>query len=115
MPIGELTSREAVERALDEFDELGREAFLKRYGYGHAKTWFVERDGKLYDSKAIAGVAVGFEHPDRGPMRNDEFSGGERSVKGRLERLGFTVVDHSEVNPEATQTTSAWLFQSNPK
>jgi MoxR-like ATPase len=115
VPIGELTSREAVERALDEFDELGREAFLKRYGYGHAKTWFVERDGKLYDSKAIAGVAVGFEHPDRGPMRNDEFSGGERSVKGRLEGLGFTVVDRSDNESEEAIGAHVWLFQSNPK
>jgi hypothetical protein len=43
VPTGELTSREAVERALDEFDKLGREAFLERYGYGYAKTWFVIR------------------------------------------------------------------------
>jgi 5-methylcytosine-specific restriction protein A len=69
---------------MDEFDELGRDPFLAKYGYGHAKRYFVRRNGKLYDSKAIAGVAVGFQYPDRGPMLNSEFSGGEGSVVRRL-------------------------------
>ena len=34
MPISALTSREAVLAALDEFDHLGREAFLRKYGFG---------------------------------------------------------------------------------
>ena len=110
MPIGELTSSDAVERALAEFDELGRDAFLAKYRFGRAKRWYVERDGRLYDSKAIAGVAIGYQHPERGPMWNNEFSGGERSVKAKLEALGFTVVDR----PEGADSRQAWLFQSNP-
>lgn len=38
------------------------------------------------------GAAVGFEHPDVGPLANDEFSGGEHGAKGKLEELGFDVV-----------------------
>src|SRR5215210_8029197 len=51
MALAELTSSTAVERALDEFDLMGREAFLTNYGFGRARRYFVRRDGKYYDSK----------------------------------------------------------------
>jgi hypothetical protein len=76
MPLADLTSREAVESALNEFDEIGREAFLAKYGFGRARRYFVRRDGRYYDSKAIVGAAVGFEHPDRGPMHQQRGRGG---------------------------------------
>ena len=56
MSLALLTSPEAVLEAMREFDELGREGFLAKYGYGPAKAFFVEQDGHLYDSKALAGV-----------------------------------------------------------
>jgi hypothetical protein len=89
--LSDLTDASAVERALNEFDELGRDSFLAKYGFGKARNYFVVRDGRRYDSKAIVGAAHGFQHPDRGTLRNDEFSGGEDSVKRTLERLGFVV------------------------
>ncbi|HEV2596449.1 MAG TPA: DUF3578 domain-containing protein [Sphingomicrobium sp.] len=88
MSINLLSSRQAVLDAIDEWDELGRDAFLERYGYGPAKSYFVQQDGKLYDSKALTGVALGKQFPQRGPLRNNEFSGGE-GVKQKLESLGF--------------------------
>ena len=54
-----------------------------------ARTW---HNGRAYDSKAIAGVAYGFEHPDKGWLRADEFSGGLRTLVGKLSKLGFVVV-----------------------
>lgn len=72
MPISDLTSPDAVEAALAEFDQLGRDAFLKQYGFGRARRYFVSRGGNHYDSKAIVGAAVGFEHPDRGPLLHTE-------------------------------------------
>ncbi len=59
MAISELTSREAVLTALDEFDRIGRKDFLEKYGFGPARSYFLRRDAKLYDSKAIVGAAVG--------------------------------------------------------
>ncbi len=44
------------------------------------------------NSKAVAGVAYGKQFPDRGPLRSDDFSGGEETVRPVLEKLGFTVV-----------------------
>lgn len=110
MSINLLTSREAVLDAIAEWDESGREAFLQKYGYGAAKSYFLIHDGKLYDSKAIAGVAVGKEFPDRGPLRNNEFSGGD-GVKQKLGSLGFTFL--SEVKLAAADI--AMLRQSRTK
>jgi EVE domain len=89
--LGDLTSAEAVRAAIAEFDELGREAFLAKYGFGRSLRYFVEEGGKRYDSKAIAGVAYGYEHPDGRPLTNDLFSGGV-PVQAKLEQLGFAVV-----------------------
>ena len=80
LALGRLTSAEAVEKAMDEFDELGQEAFLEKYGYGPAKRYFVERDGTLYDSKALCGVAMGYQFPEQCFVRTSEFSGGEGFV-----------------------------------
>jgi 5-methylcytosine-specific restriction protein B len=82
-------SVDAVSAAMDEFDRLGREAFLEKYGFGRAKTWVLLRDGNQYDSKAIFGVAYGIAHPNEGPLSSADFKGGEMSVVRDLERLGF--------------------------
>ena len=41
----DLTSAAAVTSALDEFDELGRESFLTKYGFAKARRYFVRRNG----------------------------------------------------------------------
>jgi MoxR-like ATPase len=93
--LSSLTSREAVLITLREFDELGRDKFLKKYGYGAALEYFLVHDGRRYDSKAVAGVAVGKQFSEHGPLRNDEFSGGLASVAAKLRDLGFEVVQES--------------------
>lgn len=75
-----------------EYDSLGRDEFLRKYGYGRALRYFVRDGDARYDSKAIYGVAYGYEHPYRGPLTNDAFTGGEATVKRRLESLGNPTV-----------------------
>ncbi len=75
-----LTSRAAVEAALSEYDDTGQDAFLSKYGFGPSRSYFLIANGRRYDSKAIVGAAYGFEHPDLGPLRASEFSGGESTV-----------------------------------
>jgi hypothetical protein len=80
--------------------------------------------------KAIVGAAHGFQHPTRGPLSVQDFSGGEQTVKRRLEALGFTVVVATPEAAVATQTAWAtnpdgggragpavcnWIFQANPE
>ena len=52
-------TREAVLAAITEYDELGQDAFLDKYGFHPARSYLLVHDGKSYDSKAIVGVAHG--------------------------------------------------------
>jgi hypothetical protein len=93
MSLSELTDPRAVQAALDEFDALGRSAFLAKYGFGRSREYMVRLpDGRLYDSKAIVGAAHGFQFPDRGPLNWESFTGGENTVERKLRDLGFEVV-----------------------
>ena len=91
MALRDLT-RGSVLRAIAEFDKLGREAFLDRYGFGRSRSYFLVHQGRHYDSKAVAGVAHRFTSPDASPLKSTDFSGGERTVQAVLEALGFEVV-----------------------
>ena len=110
-------SREAVLQAISEFDDLGREEFLSRHGFKHAKWWFLVHDGRLYDTKAIYGVAVGIANNQ--PRAFREFSGGEQTVVRQLRNLGFEVRNSPEGRGDEAGTDEvadrqAWIFQSNP-
>jgi hypothetical protein len=78
----------AVNQAIDEFNQLKRKAFLKKYKFGPARGYLIEKDGRTYDSKAIAGAAHGYL-PGQQPLTAKDFSGGEATVKMKLEELGF--------------------------
>lgn len=84
-------NRAAVLRAIEEFDQRGRDAFLKEYGFGRSRSYFLRRDGRLYDTKAIVGVAHGYSGGGRRPLAASEFSGGEATVAQTLRGLGFEV------------------------
>lgn len=88
--ISSLTSRDAVLKAMAEYDRLGRDAFLDRHHFGPAKWWYVVHDGKQYDSKAMVGVAIGIQTGQ--PLTANDFKGGEGSAVRKLQSLGFTVL-----------------------
>jgi hypothetical protein len=85
-------STEAVDATLAEFDSVGPDAFLAKYGFGEAKGLYLVRDGKRYDSKAIVGAAIG-RLPGRTALKARDFTGGIASVVRVLEQLGYTVLD----------------------
>jgi hypothetical protein len=95
--LGNLTDPAAVRRAIGEYDELGRSAFLAKYGFGVARRYFIVYEGRQYDSKAIVGAAYGMQHPEGGPLGPADFSGGEATVVPVLERLGYGVVDRGSL------------------
>jgi 5-methylcytosine-specific restriction protein A len=84
-----LTSAEAVKQTIAECDELGRDAFLKKYGFKYSRLYPMRYGGRTYDSKAIAGVAYGKQHGS--PLKAREFSGGVTTVIPVLHKLGFSV------------------------
>lgn len=88
----QISNPESVLKAIQEFDQLGRDGFLARYGFGRAKSYYIFHNGRVYDSKAIAGVASGFESATGTPLANTQFSGGEYQVAKLMRKLGFTIV-----------------------
>ena len=93
MKWNDLSDPDAVEKALTEFDEVGRKAFLAQYGFGPAGHHFIRRRGRYYDSKAITAVAFGYQFPDIGPLGREDLQSGESTVKRLLNGLGFTLSD----------------------
>jgi hypothetical protein len=92
-----------VQAALDEYSRVGRESFLSRYGFEPARSYLVinPKTGDACDSKAIAGAAFGYEHPNEGPLLASEFSGGVQSVVAKLTSLGYRTVSYGEDWSEA--------------
>jgi 5-methylcytosine-specific restriction enzyme A len=87
--LSEIT-RDAVLEAIGEYDRLGQDGFLERYGFDRARQYLLVHEGKRYDSKAIVGAAHGFL-PGEHALTADEFSGGEATVGRLLRGLRFTV------------------------
>lgn len=94
MVLDKLNSPDAVRAAIAEFDNVGRTRFLAKYGFGKSREYMLRDSatGRLYDSKAIVGAAYGYAFPDDGPLRAEDFSGGESTVERILVSLGFEVV-----------------------
>ena len=105
-----IRNRESILKAIEEYDRLGRDGFLEQYGYGQARNYFLVHEGRQYDSKAIAGVAYGYENPTEGPMTAADFSGGAATVKDWLEELGFEV----KVASETAVASRTYILTWNP-
>ena len=84
-------TRESVLKAIAECDRKGRQRFGEEYGYGRSYKFPLEYEGREYDSKAILGVAYGYEFPQRGPLRAHELYGGQSMTVPILESLGFRI------------------------
>lgn len=100
MSLKDLSSRKAVLEAIEEYDRLGRKQFLAKYGFGEARDYLLAHDGKTYDSKAILGVAYGYQFPDEGPLSPSDFTGGLGSTVPKLKALGFEVQGTKSVSDD---------------
>lgn len=91
MALSDVTS-DSVLLAVAEFKQLGRDAFVKKYGFRRARGYYLVIDGEEYDSKAILGAAHGHLGNGSVPLGPKDFSGGDRRVVPILEgKLGFRV------------------------
>jgi 5-methylcytosine-specific restriction protein A len=110
-----LLTREAVLLAVAEYEAIGRDAFLVKYGFGKARDYYLEVDGRHYDSKAIAGAAYGYL-PGRTALTSNQLTGGITDAAAKLIELGFTV------NERASDPNWTWdehvlaldLYMQNP-
>jgi hypothetical protein len=97
-------SRTSVLRAIDEFDRTGRNAFLRKYGFHRSRKYLIEHRGRLYDSKAIYGVAHRFEYAGAGPLSSKKFKGGKDHICPKLEHLGFSIIELDDTIDRGTPT-----------
>lgn len=102
--IDNLTDPDAVTRAIAEYDDRGRDAFNAHYGFGGARRYVLVHEGKRYDAKSILMAAYGYQFPDHGPLTNVQLESKRRDVHDPLLRLGFTVVEDTDVLPRTSIT-----------
>ena len=101
-------NKDAVLSALEEFDQIGRSAFMEKYGFADRNiTYEVEHDGRSYPSKAIFGSAFGFMPGD--VARNSETCNGT-DAREHLEHLGFDILSKDPAGSHKRQLT---LFSTN--
>ena len=86
--ISMLTSKNAVLQAIEECNKMGRDEFLKHYGFKYSRLYPLKYKERIYDSKAIAGVAFGKQHGN--VLKAKDFSGGIATVVPTLLKLGFS-------------------------
>jgi len=112
MALSDLNDPQAVSDALDKFDRVGRDAFLAEYHFGKSVRYFVRRDGTLYDIKAVAAAAHGFQFGT--PLEpSSSYTSGLATTVPKLRALGFEVVDTGETSgdddgPLVQHATYTW-------
>src|SRR6478735_3015766 len=82
-------TREHVDLAMLEADELGRQGFLDRYGFGAATTYLVRNEGRFYDPKALVGASHSFTNSGEALGVRDLDA---TEAVGRLRTLGYEIV-----------------------
>jgi 5-methylcytosine-specific restriction protein A len=101
MALRDITRLE-VDEAVAECDRLGRAQFLRDNGFRRAQRYLLSYGGRLYDSKAIVGVAHGYL-PGRERLTAKEFVGGDATVAALLRRLDYTVVSGGPADSDGAE------------
>jgi hypothetical protein len=78
-----------VERALDEYDQLGADRFFAEHGFAPTTTYKLIWQGRDYPPKAILGTAYEFATGER--LASGEFEGGKAGAVRVLSKLGFSI------------------------
>lgn len=89
--VRDLTDRDAVLAAIREYDEMGADAFLAKYGFGRSQKYRIRHDGHLYDINPILAAAYSRQFPDREPITSENSTSGLRTTVPKAHELGFEV------------------------
>jgi hypothetical protein len=82
-------TRADVLRALKEYDDLGGEKFLSKWGFGPTTTYDLLWNKRRYPPKAILGAAYAIAVGRR--IKSKDFEGGKAGAVKVLGRLEFNV------------------------
>ena len=89
--------RTDVLRAIQEYDQLGPEAFFSAHGFGPTTTYDLVWDERRYPPKAILGTAYEFATGQR--LASGDFEGGRAGAVKVLGKLRFTVRSREPAGP----------------
>jgi len=78
-----------VQRAIDEYERVGAEAFFATHGFAPTTTYELVSNKRRYPPKAILGTAYEFATGQR--LASGDFEGGKTGAVKVLGNLGFTV------------------------
>lgn len=101
----DVSDRNAVLDAINEFNRRGRDNFLHEHGFRRARTYFVLHDGGYYDAKPILFAAYKHQFPDR-DVPSHASNGTIHTVAPKLESLEFKVVRSDEIATSSTHKKS---------
>lgn len=93
-------TRSEVEAALDEWTQIGRDAFFARYRAHSAVKYLISVGEMEFDAKAILIGALRRCRPELGDFKTSIFNGNAETVAQPLRRLGFDVVDMDAELPD---------------
>ena len=82
-------------KAMDEYDALGRDAFLKKYRYTKSRSYRINRNGNEYHMKPVCRRAYGYADGERAPGR-DDVSAQSSAVKALLDELKLNYPGENE-------------------
>ena len=99
-------TRDAVLKAIADFDDRGSDKFFRHYRIRRSRSYFIRHEGQEYDMKAVTRVARGLVSGEQAIHASLGYS---EEVKRRLERddLDIKVVHHEKTydrdSPEGRQ------------
>ena len=100
-----VVTRQHVLAAIHEYDEVGQDEFLGRYGSDPSPEYVLRHANHSYDSKAILGAATRNAAGAAAPSA--EFSGSRGSAASVLRDLDFEVLSPQKAeSAESVPTTS---------
>lgn len=81
----------SILEAIKEFDSSGRDNFLKKYKFRHARSYFILHNNKQYDCKPI--MLAAYEHQfGKLPFLSRGSNGVNKTIRPKLEKMGFSVI-----------------------
>jgi putative restriction endonuclease len=101
MGVGEVISairrltKEQITESLNEWDLISREKFLEIHRVHAAKKYWIRREDKRYDAKAILVRALRSSDASLIDLNANSFDGNEFTVAEPLRSLGFVVEENS--------------------
>jgi len=90
----DVSEKNAVIKAIEEFRKLGRDKFLEKYKFARAHVYFLHYDGEYYDCKPIMFAAYIYQFGKQ-PVPSHASSGVNRTIRPKLESMEFRVVRKS--------------------